>query len=121
MPYFMLPASGGCTAQTPCSVVTYLGVQRESSGAIASDVQNHFFGAFAQANPHTIIIAPENGQQDATINWDGYNTPATSEQAQMVGVVKGVEQQMGNTVNPADSVVTGGSLGGTGTQAALIA
>jgi hypothetical protein len=122
MPYFVLPASGGCSAQTPCSVVTYLGVQSESSGAIASDVQNYFSGAFAQANPHTIIIAPtENGQQDATINWGGYDTPTTSEQAQMVAVVKGVEQQMGNTVNPADSVVTGGSLGGTGTQAALIA
>jgi hypothetical protein len=122
MPYYLLPASGGCSAQTPCSVVTYLGVQSESSGAIQADVTNYFGGAFSQANPHTIVIAPtENGPQDATINWGGYNTPTTPEQAQMVAVVQGVEQQMGNTVNPADSVVTGGSLGGTGTQSALIA
>lgn len=122
MPYFLLPASGGCSAATPCSVVTYLGVQSETSGAIENDVNNYFGGAFAQANPHTIVIAPqENGPQDSTINWGGYNTATTPEQAQMVAVVQGVEQQMGNTVNPLNSVVTGGSLGGTGTQAALIA
>jgi hypothetical protein len=122
MPYYVLPASGGCSAQTPCSVVTYLGVQSESSAAIQQDVTNYFGGAFAQANPHTIVIAPaEDGPQDATTNWGGYNTATTPEQAQMVAVVQGVEQQLGNTVNPADSLVTGGSLGGTGTQAALIA
>ena len=122
MPYYILPASGGCSAQTPCSVVTYLGVQSESSGAIQQDVANYFGGAFAQANPHTIVVAPtEDGPQNATINWGGYNGATTPEQAQMVAVVQGVERQMGNTVNPADSVVTGGSLGGTGTQAALIA
>jgi hypothetical protein len=122
MPYFMLPASGGCTAQMPCSVVTYLSVQSESQGATQNDLTNYFGGAFAQANPHTIVIAPvENGPQDATTNWGGYNTPTTPEGQQMVAVVQGVEASMGNTVNPADSVVTGGSLGGTGTQAALIA
>jgi hypothetical protein len=122
MQYYLLPASGGCSAQAPCSVVTYLGVQSESSGAIKNDLTNYFGGAFAQANPHTIVIAPtENGPQNSAINWGGYNTPTTDEQKQMIAVVQGVEQQMGNTVNPKDSVVTGGSLGGTGTQAALIA
>lgn len=118
MPYYLLPASGGCSAATPCSVITYLGVQSESAGAIANDVSNYFGGAIG---PHTIVIAPqENGTQDGTTNWGGYNTATTPEQAQMVAVVQGVEAQMGNTVNPAASVVTGGSLGGTGTQAALI-
>jgi hypothetical protein len=122
MSYYVLPASGGCSAQAPCSVVTYLGYQSESSGATEQDLTNYFAGAFAQSNPHTIVIAPvENGSQDATTNWGGYNTATTPEQAQMVAVVQGVERQMGDTVNPADSIVTGGSLGGTGTQAALIA
>lgn len=119
MPYYLLPASGGCSAATPCDVITYLGVQSESAGAIANDVQNYFGGS---VGPHTIVIAPqESGSQDATNNWGGYNSATTPEQAQMVAVVQGVEAQMGNTVNPAASVVTGGSLGGTGTQAALIA
>lgn len=119
MPYYLLPASGGCSAATPCSVITYLGVQSESAGAIASDVNTYFGGS---VGAHTIVIAPqENGDQDGTNNWGGYNTATTPEQAQMVAVVQGVEAQMGNTVNPAASVVTGGSLGGTGTQAALIA
>lgn len=119
MPYYLLPASGGCSAATPCSVITYLGVQSESAGAIANDVQSYFAGS---VGAHTIVIAPqENGSQDATTNWGGYNTATTPEQAQMVAVVQGVEAQMNNTVNPAASVVTGGSLGGTGTQAALIA
>lgn len=122
MPYYLLPASGGCSAATPCSVVTYLGVQSESAGAIANDVNNYFGGAFAQANPHTIVIAPqENGPQDETTNWGGYKEVKTPEGSQMVAVVQGVEAQMGNTVNPLNSVVTGGSLGGTGTQNALAA
>jgi hypothetical protein len=119
MPYYLLPASGGCSAATPCSVITYLGVQSESAGAIANDVQSYFAG---NVGPHTIVIAPqENGAQDSANNWGGYNTATTPEGNQMVAVVQGVEAQMGNAVNPAASVVTGGSLGGTGTQAALIA
>lgn len=119
MPYYLLPATGGCSAATPCSVITYLGVQSESAGAIANDVQNYFGGT---VGPHTIVIAPqENGPQDATNDWGGYNALNTPEQQQMIAVVQGVEAQMGNTVNPAASVVTGGSLGGTGTQDALAA
>jgi hypothetical protein len=119
MPYYLLPASGGCSARTPCSVITYLGVQSESAGAIANDVNNYFAG---KVDPHTIVIAPqENGPQNEVTNWGGYNTLTTPEGSQMVAVVRGVEQQMGNAVNPANSVVTGGSLGGTGTQAALAA
>jgi hypothetical protein len=119
MPYYLLPASGGCSAVTPCSIITYLGVQSESAGAIANDLQNYFA---ENVGPHTIVIAPqENGPQDATTNWGGYNTLNTPEQQQMITVVQGVEAQMGNTVDPAASVVTGGSLGGTGTQAALVA
>jgi len=122
MPYVLLPASGGCSAAAPCSVVTYLSYMDEASSATASDVQQYFGGNFAQQNPHTIVIAPMITQpQDSDINWGGYNTLNTPQQQQMVGVVKSVEQSMGNTVNAKDSVVTGGSLGGNGTQAALVA
>lgn len=122
MNYYLLPASGGCTAANPCSVVTYLSVQSESQGATLNDLNTYFGGAFAQANPHTIVIAPvENGPQDATTNWGGYSATQTPEGAQMIAIVQSVEASMGNTVNPAESVVTGGSLGGTGTQNALAA
>jgi hypothetical protein len=121
MPYYELPASGGCSAATPCSVVTYLGYQDETQSATASALQNYFGGSFAAANPHTVVIAPMlTGNQDSSYNWGGYDAVTNAQTAQMVGVVQGVEQSMGNTVNAADSVVTGGSLGGDGTQSALI-
>src|ERR1700722_12655114 len=89
MQYYVLPASGSCSVATPCAVVTYLGVQSESAGAIQQDVVNYFGGAFARANPHVVVIAPtENGPQDATTNWGGYNTATTPEGAQMVAVVR---------------------------------
>jgi hypothetical protein len=123
MKYYMLPASGGCSAATPCSTVTYLSVQSESDGATLNDLNNYFGNAqFQAANPHTVVIAPvENGPQDATTNWGGYDTLQTPEQQQMVNIVKSVQQSLGAGANPSDSVVTGGSLGGTGTQAALVA
>jgi hypothetical protein len=122
MPYYLLPASGGCSAATPCSVVTYLSYMDESQNSTAGDVQQYFGGSFAQQNPHTVVIAPMITQpQDSNIDWGGYNILNTPQQQQMVGVVQSVEQSMGNTVNPKDSVVTGGSLGGNGTQAALVA
>jgi hypothetical protein len=121
MPYVMLPASGGCSAATPCSVVTYLSYMDEAPSDTASDVQNYFGGAFAQANPHTIVIAPEiTEQQSTSVNWGGYDGITSPQQAQMIQVVKSIEQSMGATVNPADSVVTGGSLGADGTQSSLI-
>jgi hypothetical protein len=122
MPYVVLPASGGCSVSTPCSVVTYLSFQDETAQNTASDVQNYFGGSFAQANPHTLVIAPTiTASQDSVTNWGGYDSITTPQQAQMVAVVQGVEASMGNTVNTKDSVVTGGSLGGDGTQSALIA
>ena len=121
MSYYVLPASGGCSAATPCSVVTYLHYMGGQDAA-GSDIQKYFGGSFAQANPHTIVIAPMlTANQSADVNWGGFNSITTPQQAQMVDVVKGVEAQMGNTVNRADTIVTGGSLGGTGTQAALVA
>ena len=122
MPYYLLPASGGCSAATPCSVVTYLSYMDEAQSATASDVQSYFGGAFAAANPHTIVIAPMiTDSQSTSVNWGGYDGITSPQQAQMVAVVKAIEQAYGNTVNTKDSVVTGGSLGGDGTQSTLIA
>jgi hypothetical protein len=122
MPYYLLPASSGCSPASPCSVVTYLSYMGEDAGSTASDIQRYFGGSFAQRNPHTVVIAPMIQQDESSaVNWGGYDGITSSQQTQMIGVVKGVEQQMGASVNPAASVVTGGSLGGDGTQAALIA
>jgi hypothetical protein len=122
MPYYLLAASGGCSAAAPCSVVTYLSYMGETQANTASDARNYFGGSFAQQNPRTIVIAPMITQpQSTSVNWGGYDAITSPQQAQMVAVIQGVEQQMGNTVNTADSVVTGGSLGANGTQSALIA
>jgi beta-glucanase (GH16 family) len=118
MPYQVLMPSTPCTSANPCGVVTYLGYQDASYQDATNGLQNYF----APYNLHAIVIAPTITQsQDYTTNWGGYARINTPQQDQMVAVVQGVEAQMGNTVNPADSVVTGGSLGGDGTQAALIA
>jgi hypothetical protein len=92
----------------------------ETASDTASDVQNYFGGAFAQANPHTIVVAPEITQmQSETVSWGGYVAGTTPEEQQAVAVVQSVEQQLGSSVNAKDVVVTGGSLGGDGTQAML--
>ena len=57
MPYYVLPASGGCSAATPCSTVVYLHYMG-GQGAAGSDIQKYFGGSWAQQNPHTIVIAP---------------------------------------------------------------
>jgi hypothetical protein len=118
MQYQTIMPNGGCTAANPCGVVTYLGYQDASYQDATIALQNYF----AKSGLHAIVIAPTiNGSQDYNVNWGGYAAIQTSQQAQMVAVVKGVETQMGSAVDPANSVVTGGSLGGDGTQAALIA
>jgi hypothetical protein len=120
MLYDLLPASGGCSAATPCSIVTYLSYMDETTQATASDVQSYFGGAFAQANPHTVVIAPMiTTPQSGTVSWGGYVAGPTQSEQQAVAVVQAVERQMGGTVNTRDVAVTGGSLGGDGTQAML--
>jgi hypothetical protein len=119
MPYQVLMPSQPCTAQSPCGVVVYLGYQDASYQDATTALQNYFAG---DTSLHAIVIAPTiTASQDYTTNWGGYAQINTPQQQQMVAVVQGVEAQMGNTVDPANSVVTGGSLGGDGTQAALIA
>jgi hypothetical protein len=122
MSYYLLPASGGCSAATPCSVVVYASYMDESTDSTQWDLNNYFTGSFAAANPHTIVIAPIFGEgQDSAVNWGGYDTLTTPQSAQVVGIVQSVQASMGNTVNAKDTVITGGSLGGNGTQALLVA
>jgi endoglucanase len=121
MPYQLLPASGGCTSTTPCSVVLYLSYMDETAASTAGDLQSYFGGAFAAQNPHTIVVAPTITQPQSTdVNWGGYAPGTTAQQQQAVAVVQALEQQYGGSVNPRDVVVTGGSLGGDGTQSMLI-
>lgn len=117
MTYYQQTASGGCSAATPCSIVTYLGYQSEPQSETLNDLNSYFGGAFAQANPHTIVIAPvENGSQNEVTNWGGYNSVSTPEGNQVISIVRSVEASMGNTVNASNVWATGGSLGGTGTE-----
>ena len=119
MPYQVLMPSTACTSANPCGVVVYLGYQDASYQDATTALQNYFAG---DTSLHAIVIAPTiTASQDYNTNWGGYAQINTPQQQQMVAVVQGVEAQMGNTVDPANSVVTGGSLGGDGTQAALIA
>ena len=121
MPYQLLPASGGCSAATPCSIVLYLSYMDESAASTASDLQTYFGGVFAAQNPHTIVLAPTITQlQDTSVNWGGYGPGTTPQQQQAVAVVQAIERQGGSTINSSDVVVTGGSLGGNGTQSMLI-
>jgi Cellulase (glycosyl hydrolase family 5) len=122
MNYDLLPASGGCSAATPCNVVTYFSYQNETPDNTANDVLTYFGGAFAQANPHTIVLAPMLSQpQDSSYNLGGYNTLETPETGQMVALVKSVLAAMGNTVNPASNTASGGSIGGNATEVAVMA
>jgi hypothetical protein len=119
MPYQVLMPATACTASNPCGVVVYLGYQDASYQDATTALQNYFAG---DTSLHAIVIAPTiTASQDYNTNWGGYAQINTPQQQQMVAVVQGVEAQMGNMVDPANSVVTGGSLGGDGTQAALIA
>lgn len=121
MPYQLLPASGGCSAAAPCSIVLYLSCMDESASSTASDLQNYFGGAFAAQNPHTIVVAPTITEPQSTdVNWGGYGPGTTPQQRQAVAVVQAIERQGGSTINSSDVVVTGGSLGGNGTQSMLI-
>lgn len=121
MPYVMLPASEGCSEQAPCSVVTYLSYMNEHSEATNNNVRDWFGGDFAKANPHTVIIAPKITQPNSeSVSWGGFLPGTTPQQEQAVKVVQTIEQKMGNTVDPKKSVVTGGSLGGSGTESMLV-
>lgn len=121
MPYQLLPARGGCSATTPCSVVLYLSYMDETASSTASDLRNYFGGAFAAQNPHTIVVAPTITEPQSTdVNWGGYAPGTTTQQQQAVAVLRTIEQQYGGSVNANDVVVTGGSLGGDGTQSMLI-
>ena len=122
MPYVLLPASGGCSTATPCSLVTYLGGMDKTAAQTAADVQAYFGGAFAARNPHTIVIAPEIPvPQGASVKSGEYDAVTLPQLTRAIAVVQAVEQQMGGAVNPADSVVTGGGLRGDGVQAARLA
>lgn len=121
MPYLLLPASGGCSAAAPCSIVTYLSYMDETQAATAADVRTYFGGAFAAANPHTIVVAPMiSAPQSTDVSWGGYTSGTTSPEQQAVAVVRAVERQYGAAINAQDAVVTGGSLGGDGTQSMLL-
>ena len=103
---------------SPCGVVTYLGYQDASYQDATTALMDYFAG---DTSLHAIVIAPTiTAPQDYDHGLGRLRQDRTPQQEQMVAVVQGVEAQMGNTVDPADSVVTGGSLGGDGTQASLI-
>lgn len=121
MTYYELPAAQGCSTSAPCNMVVLLHYMDEQSGDLQNDVQQYFGGSFQQQNPHTIVVAPFISQpQDSDIDWGGYNSLTSPQQKQMVAIVQSVEQQNAGAFKTGDVVVTGGSLGGNGTLAALI-
>jgi predicted peptidase len=116
--YAKLTSPDGCSTASPCQIVTYLHYLG-GEGATADDVQKYFNNTqFWSANPHTIVLAPMiNGSSD-TNNWGGVQGGVSPNMQAAVDLVKQTEAT--NPTNPNSVVVTGGSMGGIGTQSAMI-
>lgn len=116
--YETMTSPDGCSAASPCQIVTYLHYLG-GEGPTPSDLQKYFNNsAFWAANPHTIILAPMvNGSSD-TNNWGGVQEGMTSNMKAAIDLVKQIETSV--PTNPNTVVVTGGSMGGIGTEAAMV-
>lgn len=115
--YQYLVGPGGCSTAAPCQIIEYLHYLGGES-AVPSDL-NQWFNtpAFWAAHPNTIVVAPQvNGSSD-TNNWGGVQSGVSSNGQAAVAAVQQIEAQF--ATNPNTVVLTGGSMGGIGTEALM--
>lgn len=116
--YETMTSPDGCSTATPCQIVTYLHYLGGES-ATPSDLQTYFNNSqFWAANPHTIVVAPMVNGSSTTSNWGGVQAGVSPNMQAAVDLVKQVEAT--TPTNPNSVVVTGGSMGGIGTESAMI-
>lgn len=115
--YQTLTSPDGCSAANPCQIITYLhylGGESETP----SDIQKYFnTPTFWAANPHTIVVAPMVNGSSSTNNWGGVQSGVSSNMQAAVDLVKQIETTV--PTNPNSVVLTGGSMGGIGTEAGM--
>ena len=112
--YQLLVAPNGCSASNPCQIVEYLHYLG-GEGAVPDDLNRYFnTPTFWAAHPNTIVVAPQvNGSSD-TNNWGGVQQGVSSNGQAAVDAVKQIEATFATA--PDLVVVTGGSMGGIGTE-----
>lgn len=110
---------GGCTKSEPCQIVEYLHYLG-GEGQVENDLNSYFNTPnFWGAHPNTIVVAPQvNGSSD-TNNWGGVQAGVSDNGKAAVAAVKQIESQY--ATNPNTVVLTGGSMGGIGTEALMLA
>jgi dienelactone hydrolase len=115
--YQYLVGPGGCSAANPCQVVEYLHYLGGES-QVPADLNSYFnTDAFWSAHPNTIVVAPQvNGSADDN-NWGGVQSGVSSNGQAAVSAVRQIEAQY--PTNPNTVVLTGGSMGGIGTEALM--
>lgn len=115
--YKYLIGPGGCSAANPCQVVEYLHFLGGES-QVPADLKSYFdTPAFWAAHPNTIVVAPQvNGSTDDN-NWGGVQYGISPNGQAAVDAVRQIEAQY--HTNPNTVVLTGGSMGGIGTQALM--
>jgi aryl-phospho-beta-D-glucosidase BglC (GH1 family)/predicted esterase len=118
MPYQIELPNDGCSQTSPCQVVTYFHFLGATPSDVTSDLQNYFGESFMAAHPHTIVVAPELLNSSATNNWGGVQPGVSSGMQQAVAIVQSVMSKY--PTNSKDVIATGGSMGGYGTESALV-
>lgn len=116
MNYLTMSPPGGCTAAAPCQIVTYLhyfGGENQMS----SDLPTFFGAKFWAANPHAIVLAPMIPSA-TTNNWGGVQPGMSPNMANVIALVKQTEATIPTQTD--NVVLTGGSMGGLGTEAGMI-
>ena len=116
MPYQVLMPSTPCSTASPCGIVTYLGYQDASYQDATTALMNYFAG---DTSLHAIVIAPTITAPQSITDWGGYDRRYGTARPDGCGCPRRRSPD-GQCRKPGASVVTGGSLGGNGTQASLI-
>jgi endoglucanase len=115
--YQLLVSPSGCSTSRPCQIVEYLHYLG-GENAVGSDLNGYFnTPAFWAAHPNTIVIAPEISGSSDTNNWGGVQSGVSPNGQAAVDAVTQIEMQY--ATDPNSVVVTGGSMGGIGTEALL--
>ncbi len=117
MPYLMLSA-GTCSTAKPCAVVEYLHWLGASQQDVANDLNHYFNTNWLASHPNTIVVAPLLADSSPTNNWGGVQDGVSQGLQGAVAVVKQIQSQF--ATDPGKVIVTGGSMGGLGTQSALV-
>lgn len=115
--YQYLVSPGGCSAAAPCQIIEYLHFLGGES-YVPDDLNTYFnTPAFWAAHPSTVVVAPQvNGSSD-TNNWGGVQPGVSPNGQAAVAAVQQIETQI--PTNPNSVVLTGGSMGGIGTEALM--